>query len=83
MILKNNLICSNSAPASSNVGGITTINQFAPLYNTSTGDNTADAMRIRLNNLIQSTTTSYKRNTYCKSLSNYTLLDLTKREIVI
>jgi len=42
-----------SAPSTSNNGGgITTIQSYAPLYNTSSRDNTSDAMRIRLENLL-------------------------------
>jgi hypothetical protein len=71
-----------SAPASSNVGGIDTINQFAPLYNTSTGDNTADALRIRLNNLIQAQQPVIRGIPTVSPYSNYTLLDLTKRGLI-
>jgi hypothetical protein len=56
-------------------GGITTINQFAPLYNTSTGDNTADSIRIRLENLLVQRPTSYGIPA-ASQLSNYNLLDL-------
>ena len=56
-------------------GGITTINQFAPLYNTTTGDNTADAMRLRLNALLVQRPTSYGIPA-ASQLSNYNLLDL-------
>jgi hypothetical protein len=42
----------SSAPSSSNGGGITTIQSYAPLTNSSSGDNTYDAMRIRLENLL-------------------------------
>ena len=56
-------------------GGITTINQFAPLYNTTTGDNTADAMRARLNALLVQRPTSYGIPA-ANQLSNYNLLDL-------
>ena len=56
-------------------GGITTINQFAPLYNPTTGDNTADAMRLRLNALLVQRPTSYGIPA-ANQLSNYNLLDL-------
>ena len=56
-------------------GGITTINQFAPLYNPTTGDNTADAMRARLNALLVQKPTSYGIPA-ANQLSNYNLLDL-------
>ena len=65
-----------SGPAQdSNGGGITTINQFAPLYNTTTGDNTADAMRARLNALLVQKPTTYGIPA-ASQLSNYNLLDL-------
>ena len=65
-----------SGPAQdSSGGGITTINQFAPLYNTSTGDNTADAMRARLNALLVQRPTTYGIPA-ASQLSNYNLLDL-------
>jgi hypothetical protein len=67
-----------SGPAQdSGGGGITTINQFAPLYNTSTGDNTADAMRLRLNALLDVKPTVYGIPSAVNKLSNYTLFDLT------
>jgi hypothetical protein len=69
-------------------GGITTINQFAPLYNTSTGDNTTDSIRTRLENLLKGPPvlkiptgempqqpTSYGIPA-ASQLSNYNLLDL-------
>ena len=61
--------------ASDGGGGITTINQFAPLYNPTTGDNTADAMRLRLNALLVQRPTSYGIPA-ANQLSNYNLLDL-------
>jgi hypothetical protein len=65
-----------SGPAQdSGGGGITTINQFAPLYNTTTGDNTADAMRARLNALLVQKPTTYGIPA-ANQLSNYNLLDL-------
>jgi hypothetical protein len=65
-----------SGPAQdSGGGGITTINQFAPLYNTTTGDNTADAMRTRLNALLVQKPTTYGIPA-ANQLSNYNLLDL-------
>jgi hypothetical protein len=66
-----------SGPAQDSSGsGITTINQFAPLYNTSTGDNTADAMRARLNVLLDVKPTVYGIPAAVNQLSNYSLLDL-------
>ena len=65
-----------SGPAQdSSGGGITTIQSYAPLYNTSTGDNTADAMRIRLNALLVQRPTTYGIPA-ANQLSNYNLLDL-------
>ena len=65
-----------SAPsASDGGGGITTINQFAPLTNPTTGDNTADAMRARLNALLVQRPTTYGIPA-ANQLSNYNLLDL-------
>ena len=65
-----------SAPsASDGGGGITTINQFAPLSNPTTGDNTADAMRARLNALLVQRPTTYGIPA-ANQLSNYNLLDL-------
>jgi hypothetical protein len=66
-----------SGPAQSPTegGGITTINQFAPLYNPTTGDNTADAMRARLNALLDIKPTVYGIPA-ASQLSNYNLLDL-------
>jgi hypothetical protein len=72
-----------SGPAQdSGGGGITTINQFAPLYNTSTGDNTADALRIRLNNLIQAQQPVIRGIPTVSPYSNYTLLDLARRGLI-
>ena len=68
-----------SAPASSNGGGINTVNQFAPLYNTSTGDNTADALRTRLSNLVQTQQPVIYGIPTVSPYSNYTLLDLARR----
>ena len=66
-----------SGPAQDSSGsGINTINQFAPLYNTSTGDNTADAMRARLNVLLDVKPTVYGIPAAVNQLSNYSLLDL-------
>jgi hypothetical protein len=65
-----------SAPsASDGGGGITTINQFAPLTNPTTGDNTADAMRARLNALLDVKPKVYGIPS-ASQLSNYNLLDL-------
>ena len=68
----------SSAPATSDGGGgITTISQYAPLTNTSTGDNTADAIRTRLENLLRAPTSQpVFTNQNVSPLSNYTLLDL-------
>jgi hypothetical protein len=60
----------------SNGGGINTIQAYAPLYNTSTGDNTADAMRARLNALIQAPQPTVYGLPSINPYSNYTLLDL-------
>ena len=63
--------------ASDGGGGITTINQFAPLSNPTTGDNTADAMRTRLENLLKvPTTQTVFQNQNVNPLINYTLSDL-------
>jgi hypothetical protein len=68
----------SSTQSPNNDGGITTLPSYAPLYNTSTGDNTADAIRIRLENLLQvPTTKTVFQNPDINSLSNYTLADLT------
>jgi len=72
----------SSAPTSSNGGGINTINQFAPLYNTSTGDNTADALRTRLNALIQTQQPVVRGIPSVSPYSNYTLLDLDKKGLI-
>jgi hypothetical protein len=72
----------SSAPASSNGGGINTVNQFAPLYNTSTGDNTADALRTRLSNLVQAQQPVIYGIPTVSPYSNYTLLDLAKRGLI-
>jgi hypothetical protein len=68
-----------SAPSASDGGGggggITTINQFAPLSNPTTGDNTADSIRTRLENLLVQRPTSYGIPA-ASQLSNYNLLDL-------
>ncbi len=68
-----------SAPSTSNTGGgITTIQSYAPLYNTTTGDNAADSIRTRLENLLQvPITKTVFQNQDINSLSNYTLADLT------
>jgi hypothetical protein len=57
-------------------GGITTLQQYAPISNISTGDNTADAMRIRLENLLKPSTSPVISLPNVNSLSNYTLQDL-------
>ena len=72
----------SSAPASSNGGGINTINQFAPLYNTSTGDNTADALRTRLSNLVQTQQPVIYGIPTVSPYSNYTLLDLARKGLI-
>jgi hypothetical protein len=72
----------SSAPTSSNSGGINTVNQFAPLYNTSTGDNASDALRTRLSNLIQVQQPVIRGIPTVSPYSNYTLLDLTKRGLI-
>jgi len=61
----------------SNYGGsINTIESYAPLYNTSTGDNTADSMRIRLENLLRPPQPTTYGLPSINPYSNYTLLDL-------
>jgi hypothetical protein len=69
----------SSAPSvSDGGGGITTIGQYAPLSNTSTGDNTQDAIRTRLENLLKvPTTRTVFQPQNINQLSNYTLADLT------
>jgi len=69
----------SSAPSvSDGGGGITTIGQYAPLSNTSTGDNTQDAIRTRLENLLKvPTTRTVFQPQNVNQLSNYTLADLT------
>jgi len=68
----------SSAPSvSDGGGGITTIGQYAPLSNTSTGDNTQDAIRTRLENLLKvPTTRTVFQPQNVNQLSNYTLADL-------
>jgi hypothetical protein len=56
-------------------GGISTINQFAPLTNPTTGDNTVDSIRTRLNALLVQRPTTYGIPA-ANQLSNYNLLDL-------
>ena len=56
-------------------GGITIIPTYAPLTNVSTGDNTADSIRKRLEDLLVQRPTSYTTPT-ANQLSNYNLLDL-------
>ena len=65
----------NPAPSTSPGGGITTLPQYAPLTNVSTGDNTADSIRTRLENLLVQRPTSYGIPA-ANQLSNYNLLDL-------
>ena len=57
-------------------GGITTIPNYAPLTNVSTGDNTQDAIRIRLENLLKPSTPPVISLPNVNSLSGYTLADL-------
>ena len=58
-------------------GGITTIPTYAPLTNVSTGDNTTDSIRTRLENLLRAPTSQpVFTNQNVNPLSNYTLLDL-------
>jgi hypothetical protein len=73
---------STSPTTSDNGGGITTINQFAPLYNTSTGDNTADALRTRLSNLVQTQQPVIYGIPTVSPYSNYTLLDLARKGLI-
>ena len=56
-------------------GGINTIQSYAPLSNKSTGDNTADSIRKRLEDLLVQRPTSYTTPT-ASQLSTYNLLDL-------
>ena len=72
-----------SAPSTSTGGGgITTIQNYAPLYNTSTGNNTSDSIRTRLENLLKTqtvqvpTSQTVYQGQNINPLSNYTLLDL-------
>ena len=57
-------------------GGITTISNYAPLTNVSTGDNTSDAIRIRLENLLKPSTSPVISLPNVNSLSGYSLADL-------
>jgi len=73
----------SSAPATSTGGGgITTIQNYAPLTNVSTGNNTSDSIRTRLENLLKTQTVQVPTNQTVyqgqniNPLSNYTLLDL-------
>jgi hypothetical protein len=68
----------STSPATSDTGGgITTISQYAPLSNVSSGDNTQDAMRARLENLLKvPTTQTVFQNQNVNPLINYTLSDL-------
>ena len=73
----------SSAPnTATSGGGINTINQFAPLYNTSTGDNTADALRTRLSNLVQTQQPVIYGIPTVSPYSNYTLLDLARKGLI-
>jgi hypothetical protein len=62
-----------SAQSTGNGDGV---KQYAPLYNTSTGDNTADSMRIRLENLLRPPQPTTYGLPSINPYSNYTLLDL-------
>ena len=64
------------AQDSSGGGGITTIQQYAPVSNISTGDSTADAMRKRLEDLLKPSISPVISLPNVNSLSNYTLQDL-------
>ena len=58
-------------------GGITTISNYAPLTNVSTGNNTQDAIRIRLENLLKPVTPTPPISlSNVNSLSGYSLADL-------
>jgi hypothetical protein len=73
----------SSAPnTATSGGGINTINQFAPLYNTSTGDNTSDALRTRLSNLVQKQQPVIYGIPTVSPYSNYTLLDLARKGLI-
>jgi len=67
----------SGAPNTSNTGGggITTIQPYAPLYNTSTGDNTGDSLVSRLNAALKTQPAIYGIPSV-SPYSNYTLLDL-------
>jgi len=67
---------SNPSQSPNNGGGINTTQSYAPLYNTSTGDNTADAMRTRLENLLRPQQPTTYGLPSINPYSNYTLLDL-------
>jgi hypothetical protein len=60
---------------SNNGGGITTIQSYAPLINTSSGDNTGDALVSRLNAALKTQPVIYGIPSV-SPYSNYTLLDL-------
>jgi hypothetical protein len=64
-----------STPGPNNSGGITTIQQYAPLTNTSSGDNTGDALVSRLNAALK-TQPIITGIPSVSPYSNYTLLDL-------
>ena len=57
-------------------GGVASIQNYAPLYNTSTGDPVADTLRTRLNNLIQAQQPTVYGLPSINPYANYTLLDL-------
>jgi hypothetical protein len=65
-----------STPSTPSTGNGEGIKQYAQLYNTSTGDNTADALRARLNALIQEPQPTVYGLPSINPYSNYTLLDL-------
>jgi hypothetical protein len=64
-----------STPGPNNSGGITTIEQYAPLTNISSGDNTGDALVTRLNAALKTQPNIYGIPSV-SPYSNYTLLDL-------
>ena len=64
-----------NTPGPNNSGGINTIQQYAPLTNTSSGDNTGDALVTRLNAALKTQPNIYGIPSV-SPYSNYTLLDL-------
>ena len=65
-----------NGPAKDSSGGDGILNIYAPLTNPTSGDNTVDAMRTRLNALLDVKPTVYGIPAAVNKLSNYSLLDL-------